>query len=346
MATISLCMIVKNEESVLARCLKNVQDAVDEIIIVDTGSEDRTKEIAGQFTSRIYDFPWCNDFSAARNYSLSHAEMDYCFWLDADDVLTPENQLRLIELKKKLTPSIDLVMLKYEMGFDQAGIPSCSFYRERIWKNHAGYRFSGRVHEAVPPVGRVLYGDVVIEHRKEATIYTDRNLKIYEEMRREKETFSPRDLFYYARELYYFRRYAEAIEIFLHFLDRPDGWVENKIEACRILAECYRAVGKEEERAEALLKSFSYDIPRGEICCDLGQYFIDHRNYETAAWWYRQALQSQLCTQKGGFSAPECYREIPLRQLKLCQEKLENRPQVTCLKNTNPSFEHILKRER
>ena len=73
MATVSLCMIVRNEEDVLGRCLESVKDIVDEIIIVDTGSTDRTKEIAGRFTNTVYDFPWIDDFSAARNFSFSKA---------------------------------------------------------------------------------------------------------------------------------------------------------------------------------------------------------------------------------------------------------------------------------
>lgn len=325
MATISLCMIVKNEEDVLGRCLESVGNAVDEIILVDTGSEDQTKEIAKRYTKKIFDFPWQNDFSAARNFSLSKASMEYCFWLDADDVITPEDRFKLLQLKDQLTPDVDMVMLKYEMGFLLSGKPTCSFYRERIWKNHAGYQFGGRVHEAVSPQGKLLYSDIVIQHRKEASIYTDRNLKIYEEMKREQVPFCPRDMFYYARELYYFQRYPEAIEEFLNFLDHPDGWIENKIEACRILAGSYHALGHEEERAEALLKSLAYDTPRGEICCDLGQYFIDHFHYGIAAWWYRQALLAEPCSQKGGFLTPECYQEIPLRQLRLCEEKLQNK---------------------
>ena len=75
MVTFSLCMIVKNEEAVLDRCLSSIADLMDEIIIVDTGSTDGTKEIAGRYTDRIYDFPWKNDFSAARNFSFSRATM-------------------------------------------------------------------------------------------------------------------------------------------------------------------------------------------------------------------------------------------------------------------------------
>ena len=85
--TISLCMIVRNEQEVLARCLESVQGAADEIIIVDTGSTDATEEIARRYTERVYFFPWQENFSAARNFSFSKAQKEYCMWMDADDVL-------------------------------------------------------------------------------------------------------------------------------------------------------------------------------------------------------------------------------------------------------------------
>ena len=91
MATISLCMIVKNEERVLERCLECLKDIVDEMIIVDTGSTDSTKEIAKKYTDKIYDFEWIKDFSAARNYSLSFATKDYIYCADADEVIEPED---------------------------------------------------------------------------------------------------------------------------------------------------------------------------------------------------------------------------------------------------------------
>lgn len=100
MITISLCMIVKDEEDVIGRCLDCVKDIMDEIIIVDTGSTDRTKEIVSAYTSNIYDFEWIDDFSAARNYSFSKATKDYIMWLDADDVLLSKDIIKLKNLKK------------------------------------------------------------------------------------------------------------------------------------------------------------------------------------------------------------------------------------------------------
>ena len=85
--TISLCMITKNEEKFLELCLNSVKSIVDEIIIVDTGSTDKTKEIAKKFNAKIIDFKWIDDFSAAKNESLKHATRDWVLVLDADEVI-------------------------------------------------------------------------------------------------------------------------------------------------------------------------------------------------------------------------------------------------------------------
>ena len=120
MATISLCMIVKNEESVLARCLDSIADLMDEIIIVDTGSTDHTKEIAANYTDKIFDFDWKSDFSAARNYSFSKATKDYIYTADADEVLDETNHERFARLKTVMLPEIEIVQMKYitETTFD------------------------------------------------------------------------------------------------------------------------------------------------------------------------------------------------------------------------------------
>ena len=96
--TISLCMIARNEERVLGDCLASIRPYVDEIILVDTGSTDRTVEIAENFGAKGYHFPWCDDFSAARNVSLSHATGDWVLWMDADDTIPEECGQKLHDL--------------------------------------------------------------------------------------------------------------------------------------------------------------------------------------------------------------------------------------------------------
>ncbi|MBS3100698.1 glycosyltransferase family 2 protein [Candidatus Woesearchaeota archaeon] len=94
--TISLCMITKNEGRYLEQCLNSVGEIADEIIIVDTGSTDKTKEIAKKFKAKIIDFKWIDDFSAARNESLKHATKDWILVMDADEVIE-EKDLKKIK---------------------------------------------------------------------------------------------------------------------------------------------------------------------------------------------------------------------------------------------------------
>ncbi len=119
MATFSLCMIVKNEEKVLGRCLDSLVDIMDEIIIVDTGSDDRTKEIAGRYTDKVYDFEWIGDFSAARNFASSKASGEYIYTADADEYLDEENRQKLRQLKEILLPEIELVQMYYCSRLDE-----------------------------------------------------------------------------------------------------------------------------------------------------------------------------------------------------------------------------------
>src|SRR5438105_10083516 len=95
-------MIVKNEEANLPACLESVRDLFHEVIVVDTGSTDRTKEIAAGFGARVFDFPWVDNFAAARNAALEHATGDWIFWMDADDRLDEDNRGEMARLLSKL----------------------------------------------------------------------------------------------------------------------------------------------------------------------------------------------------------------------------------------------------
>ncbi len=322
MVSVSLCMIVKNEEDVLERCLKSAADLVDEIIIVDTGSEDRTREIAARFTDHIFDFPWRDDFSAARNESFSHASMDYCMWLDADDIIQEEDRAAFLALKETLDPTVSVVMAPYHTGFDANGHVTFSYFRERLIRNRSGMRWAGAVHEAVTPAGQIHYADFAVTHRKARPADPDRNLRIYEAQLAAGKELEPRQQFYYARELYYHRRWEDALSVFERFLAEGRGWIENNIDACCHCAYCRDALGQSDEALAALFRTFAYDRPRAEPCCDIGRWFFQRGRYRIAAYWYALALTCTRDDRRGGFVSQDCYGYIPCIQLCVCYSRL------------------------
>ena len=138
--TLSLCMIVKDEEKTLARCLNSVKSFIDEIIIVDTGSKDKTKEIAKSFNSQIYDFKWISDFSAARNFSFSKATSDYILWLDGDDFIDDENISKIENLLKSLDTKYDYVSGQYILSRNEEGGVNSVLRRNRIVKRTRNFK--------------------------------------------------------------------------------------------------------------------------------------------------------------------------------------------------------------
>lgn len=325
MVSISLCMIVKNEEEVLGRCLDSAAGLADEIVIVDTGSTDHTKEIAARYTNKIFDFPWRDDFAAARNESFARASMDYCMWLDADDVLLEEDRAAFLKLKESLDPAVSVVMAPYHTGFDGSGRVTFSYYRERLIKNRAGMRWGGAVHEAITPAGRVHYADFAVTHRKTRPSDPDRNLRIYQAQLDAGKILEPRQQFYYGRELYYHQRWEEALAVFEKFLAEGRGWLENCIDACCHCAYCREKLGQPEAALAALFRTFAYDRPRAEVCCELGRWFFERERYSQAAYWYALALTCPRDDRRGGFVSPDCYGYLPCIQLCVCHDRLGDR---------------------
>lgn len=322
MATISLCIIVKNEEMHIARCLDSVAELVDEIIIVDTGSTDKTVEIVSDYTAKVYLYPWKDDFSDARNYSFSQASMDYCMWMDADDILEETQKEDFLQLKQSLLPDTDMVMMKYNTAFDEAGHPSFSYFRERWIRNSEEYRWIGAVHEVIPPKGKLLYSDIAITHKKTGAGDPDRNLRIYQKLIAEGKPLEARQQYYYARELYYHKQYDEAVSVLERFLLSEEGWIENKIEACSICASCYYQMGQEQNALTSLLRSLSFDRPRAELCCEIGKHFLECGNLQNAIYWYEAALNTPKNEYSGGFVRLDCYDYVPLLQLCVCYDRL------------------------
>lgn len=138
--TVSLCMIVKNEEKTLARCLDSVVGKVEEIIIVDTGSEDNTIEIAKRYTSNIYNFEWTGSFAEARNFSIRQSSCDYILVMDADEYLDEDS-----DIHKACVTGFDYYVLKIKnyLSFDQTFV----HYNVRLFVNNENLYFENQLHE-------------------------------------------------------------------------------------------------------------------------------------------------------------------------------------------------------
>lgn len=144
---LSLCMIVKNEEKVLARCLDSVSGIVDEIIIVDTGSTDQTKAIAQRYTERVYDFQWKDDFSEARNFAQSKASGEWILVLDADEYVDRENLQAAIAEIKASSNSVDAYSVQIYNFTGLYGETIIQHHSLRIYRNDPSIYFHRAVHE-------------------------------------------------------------------------------------------------------------------------------------------------------------------------------------------------------
>ncbi|GAC44153.1 tetratricopeptide repeat-containing glycosyltransferase family 2 protein [Paenibacillus popilliae] len=320
-------MIVKNEEHTIAACLDSIREIPDEIVIVDTGSSDRTKELASRYTDRIYDFEWIDNFAAARNYAFSLATMEYILWLDADDQLFDKDKQKLLELKKSLDPAVDSVAMEYHLAFDHQGNPAKSCRRNRLVKRINNYKWMGAVHEFLflGEKANILYSDIAVSHVKVAPIMQckmQRNLHIYEKLIAIGEQLSPRDKFLYADELMFNGFYDRAIEQYIQCLDEAAAGVQYYIEACSKLASYYHQKGDRKKELHYLFKSFEYDLPQAEHCCLTGNYFFSHQRWNIAIFWYSLALQLERPKDAWGLINLYYYTWYPHLQLAICYGKL------------------------
>ncbi len=314
-------MIVRNEEDTIQNCLESAKNVVDEIIIIDTGSTDKTKEIIERYTEKIYDFEWIDDFSAARNFAYSKATQDYIMVMDADDILLSEDIERLKSLKETLDPSVDSVTMKCNVGFDEYGKVTYSYRQNRLVKRANNFKWVGFVHEYLAVYGNIFNSEVSITHKK-IKHTPNRNLDIYRSRLAQGVEFSTRDILYYGNELYEHQMYDEALEYYHRFLNSKQGWIEDCIRVCGNISDYYRSINKQEEAREYACKSFEYDTPRAETCCKLGFSFLYENKLSQAAYWYETATKLEKPKDSWGFFSDECWTWLPHLQLCVCYDRL------------------------
>jgi tetratricopeptide (TPR) repeat protein len=170
---VSLCMIVRNEAALLAQCLESARSLVQEVIVVDTGSTDASKAIATVHGARVFDFPWCDDFAAARNESIRHASHPWIFWLDADDRIDKANREKLQMLFANLRDEVAGYMMR-RASVAPAGDLQPSSSLVRLFPSDPRIRWERRVHEQIIPSiqklgGKVRTTDIVVHHHGYAT---------------------------------------------------------------------------------------------------------------------------------------------------------------------------------
>jgi glycosyltransferase involved in cell wall biosynthesis len=252
--TVSAALIVKNEARTLGRCLESIRGAVDDIVVVDTGSRDETADIARAHGARVFEFAWRDDFAAARQFAFDRATSDWVFWLDADDEVTGADRIR--SLVTSAAGDVSCFYWRYILGRDARGVPTHASWRERCVRNDGSYRWVGRVHEVLVgprPGAGAKTEDVFVEHHpiEERAPRSRRNLEILEaEVAAAEDRVDPRQLFYLGREYIDAGDVRRGIDTLARYV-ALGTWADERYLAQVQIADLHRAAGRYPEALDA-----------------------------------------------------------------------------------------------
>ncbi len=302
--TLSLCMIVKNEEKFLPQCLESVQDVVDEIVVVDTGSTDGTVEIARRFGAKVFHYEWSDDFSAARNFALEHATGDWVLVLDADEKLDASDKPKLREaMRYAAQPEVNiggyaLPFRNYLEGEDSG--PVILHYATRLFRRLPEVKFSGRIHEEATPsiygLGlQVAFANILIHHYGyNARIVNARNKMertyslLFKQL--EEEPDNPFHLYNLANTYQYDGKHAEALPYFekAAALMKPDAFYAASV--YNGWATCLYCVKRYHEAIEKCLISIKRQPDHPETHYTLGLNYNALGRYDEAIRHFEKAI--------------------------------------------------------
>ena len=287
-------MIVRDEEAVIERCLKNVSQFADELIVVDTGSVDSTRDIACKYTDLVYDYPWQYDFAAARNFSFSKATCDYILWLDADDDMDAETIEKIQYLKAHMPPDTDAVFFRYRAEDEISG-GRWELMRERLIRRAINPIWHYPVHEAIflDDDCNVLHRpDICFVHRKVRKNEKRRNTSILERKMQggfELDTFNRA---YYCVDLCRDENYEEAVKQFELVYE------SGELSCISGALECYiysmNELHKYAELKERMLRCLRDHGANEMVLCVLGDMLRREKKYGEAIETYRRALACQI----------------------------------------------------
>ena len=325
MITVSLCMIVKNEERILARCLDSLAGLMDEIVIVDTGSTDATKEIAARYTEQIYDFAWTGDFSEARNFAFSKAQMEYIYSADADEVLDEENRAAFLRLKETLLPEIEIVQMYYANQLSHGTIYNYDKeLRPKLFKRNRTFRWQGAIHEQIGITPVIYDSEIQIQHLPEEN-HKDRDLRAFVRLAEAGEPIDKRLHNIYAKELFISgeaQDFLDARAFFKASCQDEKRGEDELMEAACVAARAARLAGDVADFFKYAMKAVASE-GCSEICCELGAFYMEQQDYDEAViWLYNAAYETESVLNI------HCGGDLPLRGLAKCYQELGNEEQA------------------
>lgn len=301
MATISTCLIVKNEKDNIRKCLDSIEPFSDEIIVYDTGSDDGTQYICKEYDKMVLvQGEWRNDFAWARNQSFKYANCDYIFWVDADDFIEKDSQEWILKFKESELEKYSSVNIGYIYSTNENGEALDSpFYRERFFKRSLNPQWHSRIHEFCTiddkDENRVLhasFNEVVIKHKKHSDNPL-RNITIYREMEKNNEINDGRNWFYFGKECMWHDSWIVAIDKFSKALEYTNLWNIDRLNTHMCMAKIYKEHNNEMEYVKHIFMAASCtNYIRADVCCELAEIYSSRGNNLYAKELYKMALEN------------------------------------------------------
>ena len=309
---LSLCMIVRDDAKDLDRCLKSCSTLFDEIIIVDTGSQDNSKEVAEKYGAKIFDFVWVDDFAKARNFAFQQATCPWIMWLDADDLIKKDDLDKLFDLKERLLHSNkNAIMLIYHYNLHVKG------YNYRIVRNDPGIRWKYPIHET-------LIFDKCVSEKFEAAVHhlgasgMARNIAILKKAYAGEWKDDGRIQHYLAREYCYTGEHEKAVEMYSKHLRNIPAYTR-----CGAYyyyaASCFKT-GRYLKALDLCDYANKKHPIFADFYCLMGSHYRSQRDWSKSRECFTKALShSYPTTTHEVFMLQKNYGSIPKENLKLLE---------------------------
>lgn len=301
---ISACMIAKNEENCIAKCISSYKDIVDEIIVVDTGSNDKTVEIAESLGAKVYHFEWVSDFAKAKNYALSKATGDWIIFLDADEYFDLEKSKNIPKLIKKYgVKSTKLIGCKLINIDEKSGDLIGTFVQTRIFKKESSIYYTNSIHERLHSDEKNIKAVFIPENELEIfhTGYSkdiilekaERNLTILQEEKKNNPTDATID--YFLCDTYISLNEYEKCVTF------GEAFLKNRVNMIGLNSKVYQNIiaamiklGTNWEKIENVIQEALIEFPSHPMLhMFLSEKYFVAKQYEDALKSYERTLEMQ-----------------------------------------------------